>query len=316
MLKLTNDRVRQIKSNQTQQVSLDDLLRISNFTGTLGQLEELNLNEVEVTFTDRMKEGETLTVTEQFMKQVGTDKQQTYVMKMVEHRYMGGKHSMKLLAFRRNIGFLSSGSSPPLKNNNVAETEMTTTHGKLEMQDEDIKSMKGLDAEAPSSMMELNFRSSSSRSSSTSSMSSTFSVLTNFTSHLNSKVTPKTLKFILNLSSLVFLVMIVASTVILSITLQNQKEVTLSISICNYSLKELNGISTMRLLLRSMLNIYQGDEANSGRFMADRLQYYANIVDELNENVRLNQVNIDRSNALFRIKNTDEIDVNYVSANG
>jgi hypothetical protein len=52
--------------------------------------------------------------------------------------------------------------------------------------------------------------------------------------------------------------MIVSSTLILTIALDNEKAVVTSVTVCNYSLLELNEITSIRLLFRSLLNTYLG----------------------------------------------------------
>lgn len=74
-----------------------------------------------------------------------------------------------------------------------------------------------------------NIMSQSSTSSRTSGASSTLSVLTTYTTQVNSNSTPKTLKFILNLAMVIFVLMAVSSSIILSIALENEKACVTSI---------------------------------------------------------------------------------------
>ena len=90
--------------------------------------------------------------------------------------------------------------------------------------------------------------------------------------------------------------MIGSSSLILSITLENEKAVVTSIKICNYSLEEVNEITTIRLLFRSTLNMFKGYQQVNGTFLVDRIEYYRNVVTALNEQMRINQYNVDQLN--------------------
>jgi hypothetical protein len=82
------------------------------------------------------------------------------------------------------------------------------------------------------------------------------SIFTAYTQQVNSDSTPRTLKFILNMILIIIAVMFIASSLILSISLNNLDAALVSINVCKHSYQTLDQITTTRLLLRSIVNIY------------------------------------------------------------
>lgn len=119
-----------------------------------------------------------------------------------------------------------------------------------------------------------------------SSQSTTVSVFSTYTQQVNSNVTPKTLKFILNMVLVIVLVMIVASSIILSIGLSNLSSAEISIEVNKHSFEAIDGMTTTRLLLRSLANIYQGYQLRRGEYMADRSTHYEGMILDINEQMR------------------------------
>ena len=69
-------------------------------------------------------------------------------------------------------------------------------------------------------------------------------------------------------------VMIIASSLILSISMNNLDSALVSINVCKHSYQTLDQITTTRLLLRSIVNIYQGYENRENEYFSDRAEKF------------------------------------------
>jgi hypothetical protein len=107
---------------------------------------------------------------------------------------------------------------------------------------------------------------------------------------VNSDATPKTLKFILNMFLIMILVMVIASTVVLSISLSNLNYTLISLTVCKNSIETMNELTTVRFILRSLINIYQGNEYNSNQYIKDRSSLYERLILDVNTDMRKDQI--------------------------
>lgn len=87
---------------------------------------------------------------------------------------------------------------------------------------------------------------------------------------MNSNVTPKTLRFILNMVLIIILVMVVSSSLVLSISIENLSRAEISVEVNKHSFEAIDEMTTIRLLLRSLSNIYQGYQEKKGEYLPDR----------------------------------------------
>lgn len=65
------------------------------------------------------------------------------------------------------------------------------------------------------------------------------------------------------------------------------------------------------MLIRSIMNIHKGYELNNGTYIVDRTSYYTNIINDLNEQMRINQYSVDQMNVQYGDK--DDIKVPHES---
>lgn len=119
-----------------------------------------------------------------------------------------------------------------------------------------------------------------------SSASATVSVFSTYTAQVNSDITPKTLRFILNMVLIIIGIMVVASSLVLSISLENISRAEVSVGVCKHSFQAIDEMTTIRLLLRSLSDIYQGYQEKKGLYLDDRTVYYEGLILDLNENMR------------------------------
>jgi hypothetical protein len=57
-------------------------------------------------------------------------------------------------------------------------------------------------------------------------------------------------------------------------------------TLCKNALKTTDEITSIRLLVRSIINIYQGYENSSNDYVKDRASLFEGIVDQLKEDLR------------------------------
>ena len=127
---------------------------------------------------------------------------------------------------------------------------------------------------------------SQSSSASISSSNSSDTINSTYSQQVNSDATPKTLKFILNMFLIMIVVMFIASTVVLSISLSNLNYTLISLTVCKNSIETMNELTTVRFILRSLINIYQGNEFNSNQYIKDRSTLYERMILEVNTDMR------------------------------
>jgi hypothetical protein len=80
--------------------------------------------------------------------------------------------------------------------------------------------------------------------------------------------------------------MFIASTVVLSISLSNLNYTLISLTVCKNSIETMNELTTVRFILRSLINIYQGNEFNSNQYIKDRSTLYERMILEVNTDMR------------------------------
>ena len=78
----------------------------------------------------------------------------------------------------------------------------------------------------------------------------------------------------------------IASSLVLSISLENLSRAEISIEVCKHSFQAIDEMTTIRLLLRSLSNIYQGYQLKEGQYLKDRQTHYEGLILDLNENMR------------------------------
>ncbi len=78
---------------------------------------------------------------------------------------------------------------------------------------------------------------------------------------------PSTLKFVLQIVLIVFLLVVSTSTVSLVLTMSNFKDAEQGIRMSNLSISRLNSLTQIRLMMRVLINIVQGyNDAENGIF--------------------------------------------------
>ena len=100
-----------------------------------------------------------------------------------------------------------------------------------------------------------------------SSQSATMSIFSTVTQQVNNNTTPKTLKFILNMVLVIIGIMLIASSLVLSISMENLTRAETSVQVCKHSFQAIDEMTTIRLLLRSLANIYQGYQNRIGTYL-------------------------------------------------
>lgn len=91
---------------------------------------------------------------------------------------------------------------------------------------------------------------------------------------------PNTLKFILQLTIILFLLVIITSVVSLTLTMVNFTNVTKDIQICDHTLTRLNDLSSTRILLKYVNNIANGYISANSSLIGDRFTYYVQVIDD------------------------------------
>lgn len=119
---------------------------------------------------------------------------------------------------------------------------------------------------------EFNTQSVSSMSSS--SFSSVVNKFNQYTSQMNSKKLPNTLKFILQLLISIFVLIATTSVVSLSLTMVNINSVANGIEICHHTLQRLENICSARVFAKLLMNIANGYIPTSSNIFGDRFNYY------------------------------------------
>lgn len=84
---------------------------------------------------------------------------------------------------------------------------------------------------------------------------------------------------------IIILVMIGASTMILSLSLSNLLYAEAAVYESRFSLEALQELTSMRLLFRSLANIHLGYLSNNSQFVGQRVTQYEEMLHLLNEKV-------------------------------
>ncbi|TNV87759.1 hypothetical protein FGO68_gene17348 [Halteria grandinella] len=225
-----------------------------------------------------------------------------FIMKVITLPFIDGMFELKLLAFRRKYNCFITGTGEyfqPQTGKELSLQDKGMSNGMYGISN-DFRMVSGAQNSQSEgqllgamgtnedSIEDHNYYDLASRSStgSFSSQSTTVSVFSTYTQQVNSNVTPKTLKFILNMVLIIILVMIVASSLILSISMGNLSRAEISIEVNKHSFEAIDGMTTIRLLLRSLANIYQGYQLRRGEYMADRSTHYEAMILDINEQMR------------------------------
>ena len=82
------------------------------------------------------------------------------------------------------------------------------------------------------------------------------------------------------------LVMVIASSVVLSISITNLSFALTSLTVCKNSNEAMDELTSVRFLLRSIVNIYQGNEKNDNAYFKDRATYFEKMMLGINTEMR------------------------------
>lgn len=80
--------------------------------------------------------------------------------------------------------------------------------------------------------------------------------------------------------------MITASSAILSFSLGNLSNSLLSLVLCKNAFRTIDEVTSIRLLVRSVINMYQGYENNTNEYVKDRASLFEGLIDNLKEDMR------------------------------
>lgn len=107
---------------------------------------------------------------------------------------------------------------------------------------------------------------------------------------MNSKNIPNTLKFILQLTIALFLLIMITSVASLILTMANFTNVTKSIEICDHTLTRLNDLSAIRILLKYVTNIANGYISANSSLIGDKFDYYVQVIDDSLVEMKNNEI--------------------------
>eukprot|EP00347_Sterkiella_histriomuscorum_P004053 403361925 len=132
------------------------------------------------------------------------------------------------------------------------------------------------------------------------------------------QATPRSLKIILQLMFILYIIMITVSSINLGINISRQKQSEYDVHVVKDANDRMNLVSINLLLSRVLLNIANGFEANSSILIKDRFEEYKEIQREKIQLLRVAQSNLQQSSfsnseEISRLMTSDQVLLHYLN---